>query len=52
MAHTCSPSYSGGRDQEDSDSKPALVAHTCNHSYSGGRDQEDSGSKPAWAKNS
>jgi hypothetical protein len=23
MAHTCSPSYSGGRDQEDHSSKPA-----------------------------
>jgi hypothetical protein len=22
MAHTCNPSYSGGRDQEDSGSKP------------------------------
>jgi hypothetical protein len=23
VAHTCNPSYSGGRDQEDYDSKPA-----------------------------
>jgi hypothetical protein len=23
VAHTCNPSYSGGRDQEDCDSKPA-----------------------------
>jgi hypothetical protein len=23
MAYTCNPSYSGGRDQEDRDSKPA-----------------------------
>jgi hypothetical protein len=23
VAHTCNPSYSGGRDQEDHDSKPA-----------------------------
>jgi hypothetical protein len=23
VAHTCNPSYSGGRDQEDDDSKPA-----------------------------
>jgi hypothetical protein len=23
MAHTCNPSYSGGRDQEDHGSKPA-----------------------------
>jgi hypothetical protein len=23
VAHTCSPSYSGGRDQEDRNSKPA-----------------------------
>jgi hypothetical protein len=23
LAHTCNPSYSGGRDQEDRDSKPA-----------------------------
>jgi hypothetical protein len=25
MAHTCNPSYSGGRDQEESGSKPALA---------------------------
>jgi hypothetical protein len=25
MAHTCNPSYSGGRDQEDHVSKPALA---------------------------
>jgi hypothetical protein len=25
VAHTCDPSYSGGRDQEDCDSKPALA---------------------------
>jgi hypothetical protein len=24
MAHTCNPSYSGGRDQEDHGSKPVL----------------------------
>jgi hypothetical protein len=24
VAHTCNPSYSGGRDQEDQGSKPAL----------------------------
>jgi hypothetical protein len=24
VAHTCSPSYSGGRDQKDHSSKPAL----------------------------
>jgi hypothetical protein len=25
VAHTCNPSYSGGRDQEDHSSKPALA---------------------------
>jgi hypothetical protein len=25
VAHTCNPSYSGGRDQEDGGSKPALA---------------------------
>jgi hypothetical protein len=25
VAHACNPSYSGGRDQEDYGSKPALV---------------------------
>jgi hypothetical protein len=25
VAHTCNPSYSGGRDQEDQGSKPALA---------------------------
>jgi hypothetical protein len=25
MAHTCNPSYSGGRDQEDHSLKPALA---------------------------
>jgi hypothetical protein len=25
VAHTCNPSYSGGRDQEDHGSKPAWV---------------------------
>jgi hypothetical protein len=25
VAHACNPSYSGGRDQEDSGSKPALA---------------------------
>jgi hypothetical protein len=25
VAHVCNPSYSGGRDQEDQGSKPALV---------------------------
>jgi hypothetical protein len=49
VLHTCNPSYSGGRDQEDQGSKPAqmkklvssdlkkqagVVAYSCNKSYS------------------
>jgi hypothetical protein len=30
VAHTCNPSYSGGRDQEDRSSKPALVSRIPN----------------------
>jgi hypothetical protein len=29
MAHTCNPSYSGGRDQEDQGLKPAKAKIVC-----------------------
>jgi hypothetical protein len=33
VAHTCNPSYSGGRDQEDLSSKPAQAKSSQDHIF-------------------